>query len=352
MTFTVNGKYLVSGGHEEAIQVWRVKDGKRVAAMKVQGVVNCVTVSKDGRWIAAGTKAEVSVWDATNYKQVFASKIGGSMWDLDFSPDYESRLLSADGLNNTATIWDLAAREKVQALDHNHGVYAAKYSPQGDRIATATKRSIRVWDSDDGRLLVDVEVQVEAWYGLLWFNNHLFVIAGDSKIRQIDASTGSTVSEWSVPSANARIALPQHGKFIAHSTGDNVTFWDTSTHLQLGFISRSSQKRSIAFSPDNRHFAIVTQQQKISINAFSTVKVRSVFFPYLPTREQHYLCHTQGTRHSYWKCCAQSVERWSTHQGRSVTDCCNPDVRGHNLSCTRQSSSCPGTLATMGCSTH
>ena len=275
MTFTANGEYLISGGWD-GVRVWRVKDGERVATMKVQGVVNCVTVSNDGKWIATGSKAEVSVWDTTNYKQVFAGKIGGSVRGVDFSPD-STRFVSAGGLNNTATIWNLAALKRVHTLDHRQGVFAAKYSPQGDRIATATGRSIRVWDGDDGRLLVDVEVQVEAWYGLLWFNNHLFVIARDSKIRQIDASTGSTVSEWSVTSTNARIALPQHGKFIAHSTEDSISFWDTTTHIQLGFIPRNSQKRSIAFSPDERLFATVTQR-KIRIKALSLVKVRSVFF--------------------------------------------------------------------------
>ena len=273
MTFTANGEHLVSGG-SGCVQVWRVKDGERVATMKVRIVVS-VAVSKDGRFIAAGSYyGDVFVWDATTYEQVFADKIPGGpiIWDVDFSPD-STRLVSANGDNNTAIIGDIAARKKVQMFHHDSCVFAAKYSPQGDRIATAGPKSVQVWDSDDGQLLVDVKVGLDPWRGFLWFDNNLFAKTNSSKIKQIDASTGSTISEWSVPDDYAScIALPQHGKFIACCTKDNITFWDTSTHTQLALISRTTERISIAFSPDNR--LAFSSEAKIMIKSLSLVKVR------------------------------------------------------------------------------
>ena len=273
LTFTANGEYLVSGG-DEGVRVWRVKDGDRVATMKVKDSVGSIAVSKDGRFIAAESLRDVWVWDATTYEQIFAghNESHSFIHDVDFSPD-SSHLVSADGGEHTATIWEIAARRKVRTLDHGQCVYAAKYSPQGGRIATASDESIRVWDSDDGRLLVNVKVGLSPWCGLLWFNNHLFAKTKDSKIGRINASTGSTVSEWSVPhDYDSRIALPQHGQFLAYSTKDNITFWDTSTRTQLGLISRSTSDCSIAFSPSGQHLALV-RQRKIIIKDVSGVKV-------------------------------------------------------------------------------
>ena len=123
----------------------------------------------------------------------------------------------------------------------------------------ATSQSVQVWDSKDGHLLVDIPAMVISWYNncLWWFNNHLFVVSG-SKIKQLDASTGSTVSEWPVPNSDfySCIAIPRHGKFIAYSTSRSVTFWDTSTHLQIGLIEHTEEICSIALSPDNRSLAI------------------------------------------------------------------------------------------------
>ena len=302
LAFTANGEHLVSGGWE-GVQVWRVKDGERQATMKV-GIVWSVAVSKDGRFIAAGSSlGDVFIWDGMTYEQVFADKIPGrpTIHDVDFSPD-STRLVSANEWHCTATIWDVsgARKLKVQTLDHGlYWVLAAKYSPQGDRIATASDKSVRVWDSNDGQLLVDVNVGLKPRRGLLWFDNHLFYKTDNSKIKRIDAFTGSTVSEWLVPHDDySWFALPQHGQFIAYSTEDNITFWDTLTHTQLGLIPRSSKRGPITFSLNDR-IAIVAQEKKIIINTLSLVKVSPVFFQYLPVREHVSLSHTQGAGHPY-----------------------------------------------------
>ena len=279
--------------------MWRVKDGEQLAATMQGRHVLCVAVSKDGRLIAAGSNdGEVWVWEATTYKQAFVCKIPGRpICDVDFSPD-SSRLVSSN--TDTTTICDIAGK-KVQTLDHGDWVCAAKYSPQGDRIATASYHSVRVWDSDDGQLLVDVKVELEPWRGLLWFDNHLFVATKDSNIRQIDASTGSTVSKWSVPyDYSSWIALPQHGKFIACSTKDNITFWDTSTHTRLTLIPRSSERGSITFSLDDQ-VAIVAQEQKIIIGDIFHIIVR------LQTTEFLFLIRTSYPRR---RTCISNVLRF------------------------------------------
>ena len=230
--------------------------------------VTCLAVSKDGRWIAAGTyDGYAIVWDAKTFKNVFTHK--EHLYDIlgvDFSPDSTRLLIGSE--NRTATVWDVAARKKVLTLNHEGWVKAAKYSPQDDRIATATHESVRVWDSNDGRLLVDIPVKVTPLFnaGFLWSNNHLFVIS-DGKIKQLEVSTGSAVSEWPVPDSNntSNIVLPQHGIFIAYSTEDTVTFWDTSTHTRVGLIQHTQLIRSIALSPDDRFLAIGGKSGKITI---------------------------------------------------------------------------------------
>ena len=260
VTFSANGEHLLNGGKDENIEVWRVQDSQRAATIEAMNVI-CLAVSKNGKWIAGGTYwREVLVWDAETYERVWQQEEGyaGEILAVDFSLD--STKLVSGSLNRTATIWDVASGEKIQTLRHKQGLIAAKFSSDGDRIATATyKGSVRVWDSINGHLLVDIPVTVTPWYnhGLLWFNNHIFVVSG-GKIKQLDASTGSTVSEWQVPNGdlNSCIAILRHGKFIAYSTSRSVTFWDTSTHLQIDLVEHIEDICSIALSPDNRSLAI------------------------------------------------------------------------------------------------
>ena len=130
-----------------------------MATLEATGELCSLAVSKNGRWIAAGSDGgDVLVWDATTYERVITHEVDPSnlILAVDFSPD-STRLVSG---STTAIVWDVAHRKEVQKLSHClpavSGLLAVKYSPQGDRIATASEHSIKVWDSIDGDLLVDI----------------------------------------------------------------------------------------------------------------------------------------------------------------------------------------------------
>ena len=261
---TANGEYLLSGGDVGA------QDGRQIAAMKV-AFFNCLAVSKNGGWIAAGSKGgDIVVWDAKTYKQIFVRREDGRINAVDFSPALTEQLLVAT--NFTTTIWDVGTREPLRMLPHESAVRAAKYSPQGNQFATATRGSVRVWDSSGGQMLADIKVEVTPLYngGLLWSKTHLFVVSGNT-IKEFEALTGSAILEWPVPDSNelSCIALPEHGEFIAYSTKSTITFWDTLTHTELDLIQHPEDIHSIAFSPDDQFLAFGEKSKKMSITSLS-----------------------------------------------------------------------------------
>ena len=282
VTFSSNGEYLFSGGSEQEVQVWRVEDGTRTATMPTKGYMLCLAVSKDGKLIAAGANSAVYVWDAETHERVLEHELDSSEVNcVDFSPD-GSRLVWA--CDNEAAVWDIGTRKQLQTLHHEDRVKAAKYSPQGDRIATATKQSVRVFDSSDGRLLWDIKISVISYYNtaLLWsnLNNHLFV-ASASQITEIEESTASIVSEWEVFDTGfySRIAQPSHGEFIAHATKSTISFWDTVTRTQLGLFQSPEEIDSIAFSPDDRFIAVSGGSNgNIVIESLSRINVSRTYF--------------------------------------------------------------------------
>ena len=279
--FTANGEYLVGGG-KYGVRVWRVTDMKLMATMKVdQMSVYCLAVSTDGSWIAAGTLwGEVVVWNSKTYEKVCRFKEDDeTIWGIDFSPD-STRLVAARQ-SSTAIVWDRPLGKKVQTLEHSGLLRAVKYSPLGDRIATATLDSVRVWVSNDGHwhLLVDIEAGVEPWYntGLCWFKNHIFVVSED-EIKQFDVLTRSEVSRWPTKSDRySCIILSQRGEFIAYSTTRTITFWDASTHAQLAVIDLPQDIHPIALSPDDQFLAI-SEEEKITFQSVSHITVSIVFF--------------------------------------------------------------------------
>lgn len=272
MTFSANGKHLLGGGWH-GVRVWQVQDGQHIATLQA-GNISCLALSRDGNWIAAGAAGtwtgKVLVWDAKTYEKVFSHTMENLVCHVsgvDFSPD-SSRLVSASD-NHTAAVWDMTTRKQVHTLRDKDWVSAVKYSPQGDRIATATRNSVRVWDSNDATLVADIKVTVAPLYNtsLLWVDNDLFVVS-EGAVQRLESSTGSTLSEWPVPDTSdySCVALPKHGKFIACSGEYTVSFWDTSTYSLIGQIQYTRLVYpivSIAFSQDDRFLAISSRDGKI-----------------------------------------------------------------------------------------
>jgi len=65
VTFSQEGKYVVSGSDDNTARVWEAATGREVARMTHDGVVNSVDFSPDGRYVVSGSAdgtARVRVW--------------------------------------------------------------------------------------------------------------------------------------------------------------------------------------------------------------------------------------------------------------------------------------------------
>ncbi|KAG8216032.1 hypothetical protein J3R82DRAFT_8028 [Butyriboletus roseoflavus] len=273
VVFTANGEFLVSGD-KEAVRVWRLADNQLVGTMKAKDV-RSIAVSKDNRWIVAGKSwGETTVWEFRQpFKEVFTHDDNGhTVTSVDFSPD-STRLVTASG-SRAALVWDVASRKVVVGpLEHQYWVIAAKFSPQGDRIATATllRDSVRVYNSLNGSLLADIPVKVTPYYntGLLWPAGERIFIVSDNTIKQINASTKSVVPEWSVPADSnySCIVSSKSGEPIIYSAGFTIMLCDSSTRTPHPLIELPQDAHSIALSPNSQFLAIGGGEGKISFKS-------------------------------------------------------------------------------------
>ena len=263
VAFHSDGMHLLSG-KSDGLRRWRVADGQEVGnQLEVAMDVNAISVSRDGNWIVCGSMKGASVWDAKIQEKVIEVEGTDPVGAVDISPE-STRFATGTGSGGDykASIWNTITGERlVGPLQHDGHIAGIKFSPNGERIATAIEeleRSIRVFNSRNGDPLVAIKTDIlfrGATTPLAWSNNgeRFFAASSDRKIKSFDVSTGSQLAELQVHGDNEvmSIALAANGKFLATFAGHSISFWDTSTLTQIGPVIGDSQEiRSIALSPD------------------------------------------------------------------------------------------------------
>ena len=101
-----------SASADRTVGVWDLERGTRLATLSGPGrILECVAVSPDGRWVAAGDRAhEVHVWSLPDGQRRVFHGHGECVVAVAFTPD-GAGLVSVDQRGQVWT-WDLAALEE------------------------------------------------------------------------------------------------------------------------------------------------------------------------------------------------------------------------------------------------
>ena len=280
VAFDTDGQLL--SGKEDGLRRWRVAHGHWQEVGNQMGLgmdLHAISVSRDGKWIVCGTTQGASVWDAKTQKKAIEVEGTEYVGAVDVSPESTRFATTAD---YKASIWNIITGERlVGPLTHYYSLVGIKFSPNGERIATAViNHSISIFDSRNGDHIITIETPMSPWVPstpLAWSNNgqHLFAASGDRKIKSFDVSTGSELAEAQINGEGevVSIALAASGKFLATYIDDSISFWDASTLTQIGpaFIADEEVVQSIALSPDCSRLVTGGQDGSISIRKLDNI---------------------------------------------------------------------------------
>ncbi len=171
--FDPSGKYILTSGYRNSLQLWNTSPGKEFFPEKsyyelvkfplYNDTLDHASFSSDGRYAVGSSRERLSrIWDLQqlNLKdfsqmQPVLSVKGDS---CNFSPDGK-RIVSC--LDNKIHLWEFPSGKKLVTFrGHTRGVKECLFTPDGQRLISASKdRTIRIWSTEiRGKIVEGVKV--------------------------------------------------------------------------------------------------------------------------------------------------------------------------------------------------
>jgi uncharacterized protein with WD repeat len=227
ITYSPNGKYLITGGFDEKIKVWDTAAYKLIKTIeRGKQTVSTLAVSPDSNFVATDGYSKIQLWNIKTGKNITPVKEIVPVKYMEFNPRY-TYLASANGygngpLSNEINIWDINSGKKVNVLKNPAQSQVISFSPDGKFLASNSASNIVIWTTS-GVKVKTIETKLLDPITALSYSS-------DGKILVSGVQNGTRQAE--------------------------ITFWDAKTFkaVKKFFIDRYGVEE-IHFSPDGKYLA-------------------------------------------------------------------------------------------------
>ncbi|KAI0071930.1 hypothetical protein K474DRAFT_1668455 [Panus rudis PR-1116 ss-1] len=285
VAFFPDNARLVSGDNVGQAFVWDLGNGQ--ASLKltlskdgraVRRSIRAILVSSDGSRIVGAAGDKIHLWDASSgalltefprglpalYNEYEEDELG--YLDVpagDMDDDMDSDITTPDDSEQ----WERELEDSDESDYHANAtdfVYCLAISPDGSRIVSGGRRTIRLWDGVTGQPLPDIHVidgHTARVRSVAFFPNvpdQFLSVSSDKSIRVWSVSDGRCIfgpMESSSPICAAAVA-PDGTSFVTGSKDGTVRMWECNFTIGEGFNDVSV---SVKFSLDGKRFTDTPQ---------------------------------------------------------------------------------------------
>lgn len=254
VTFSPDGRWLVSTHGDGTIQVWNVAQRRPEFSFgEHASAVRTVAISPDGkRYASAGDDRSIIIWNAeTGLKEAVLRKHATRVTNLVFSPN--GKWLASLDQKGQLIRWELERQLDQWEINASQGAPCLAISPDGRWLVT---RHVII-DSNDGRKLFglgkpdnDLEFLNSAAFSL---DGKLLAGVEGNQVMLVDPKVWRIVdrkADGNAPLVAVKFS-PDGTKLLTGSTDGTLLLWETKPLRKLGMLGQHVGRiSSVSFSSD------------------------------------------------------------------------------------------------------
>lgn len=257
---------------DHSLQLWSISPVEPIAEL-ASGIVemNKAVFSDDGRWITAGVRDRVYMWDAEDGREIGSWLVPAEVWRSGGRAVVYTTSLGRDGdilaagVHNDVVIYDPrhpGSAPRVIRSAHRGFVAWIGFSPDGSIMLTyGSERNCKVWDSRTGRLLGTIEhdVPLRIAPAIASSGGRAAICDENGGVRVFECHPNRWFTRLGVGARTFHsVQFSRDGSMIGAVSADGMlSLWDASDQALLWSRSLThGSLETLCFAPDGRTLAV------------------------------------------------------------------------------------------------
>ncbi|CDO69449.1 hypothetical protein BN946_scf184817.g9 [Trametes cinnabarina] len=260
--FSQDGKYVVSGGDDNKIRLWKTQTGKELRTFEGHlGAITSVSFSPTGREILSGSSDKtVKLWDVVTGAclRTWQPRSSGQLilvaWSLD------GTLIASGCDEGKVFVWSVASSEAPTGLGWHHDrVRGLVFTLDRTLLSASDDKTCNMWDTHRAKLLRSLKHTSRVRCVAVSPDNRLVACGVEQdEIAIWTRADGRRLFSLKCPSDPRSLAFFSNDILAsAHVEGELCILWNVPRKVPLELLN-DVESSSVAFSPDCTHVAAGT----------------------------------------------------------------------------------------------
>lgn len=271
IAFSPDSKYLATAGKDDMARVWDATSGRELMHLRHTGeVVKLpvksdvrdtlrVTFSPNGKYLVTRySNGTDRVWEVTSGREVVDLKHKSQVVNVAFSLGEKYLAMASSDAGGTVRVQEATSGREVAIVKLEIGQmsHPIAVSPDGKYIVTNTRESVRVWETSSGREVVRA---IGSGQDAIFSANGKFLVTGghNSPVRVWEVSSGDEVARTMTHKDSVKaVVFSPDGKYLATASEDKTAWvWSATNGYGVARLKHGDSVVSIAFSRDGKYLA-------------------------------------------------------------------------------------------------